>query len=459
MAAGLPAAYGPGMGATARLSDKLLRVDCGKETLTTVTVRNTGAVVDEFTFVVLGEPAAWTTVEPASLSLFPDGEGTVSVRFAPPRDATTRQGTMPFGVKVSSREDAGGSTVEEGNVDVVPFVELSAELVPHTSHGRRSGSHEVAVDNRGNAAVEVALAATDPDSALRFRFSQPVLNAAPGTASFSKVRVSAQGYLWRGTPQAVPFAVTVTPVGQPPMRLDASFQRQPVIAAWIPRTIAVLFVLVLASVAVWKGILQPQVVKTVANAPAVQAANRNIQQVADETGVKLATPAPTSSASPTPSDGTGGAGGTTALGNAVSVPVDVEVAPGTVKTVVLAFPGTSPTFTVSGVLVQNPFNDAGIVAVQRIDAAHPDNPPANLIRQALFNQANPSVTLTPPVAFVPGDTLQVDITCTQPGAIPRADPTTVTPNKNCSIGVLVGGYVRGATAGPTPTVLPPSTSP
>lgn len=451
------------MGATARLSEKLLRVDCGKETVTTVTVRNTGAVVDEFTFVVLGEPAAWATVQPASLSLFPDGEGTVSVRFDPPRDATTRQGTMPFGVRVSAREDPGGSAVEEGTVDVVPFVEVSAELVPHTSHGRRSGSHEVAVDNRGNAAVEVALAATDPDSALRFRFRQPVLSAAPGTASFSKVRVSAHGFLWRGTPQAVPFAVTVTPVGQPPIRLDASFQRQPVIAAWIPRTIAVLFVLALASVAVWKGILQPAVKDTVANAPAVQTANRNIQQVADETGVKLSTAAPSTSASPTPTDGTGGAsadaGGTTALGNAVSVPVNVEVAPGTVKTVVLAFPGTAPTFTVAGVLVQNPFNDAGIIAVQRIDAAHPDDQPVNLFRQSLFNQANPAVTLTPPVVFVPGDTLQVRITCTQPGAIPRADLTAVTPNRNCNVGVLVGGYVRGATAGPTPTVIPTSPAP
>ena len=321
--------------------------------------------------------------------------------------------------------------------------------------------HEVAVDNRGNAAVEVALAAADPDSALRFRFTQPILNAAPGTASFSKVRVSARGLLWRGTPQAVPFAVTGTPVGQPPIRLDASFQRQPVIAAWIPRTIAVLFVLVLASVAVWKGILQPQVVKTVANAPAVQTANRNIQQVADETGVKLQTPAPSSSASPTPTDatGAGGAGVTTALGNAVSVPVSVEVAPRTVKTVVLAFPGSSPTFTVAGVLVQNPFNGAGIIAVQRIDAAHPDDPPSNLIRQSLFNQANPPVALSPPVAFVPGDTLQVRITYTQPGAIPRADTTAVTPNQNCNVGVLVGGYVRGATAGPTPTVLPPGTTP
>lgn len=448
------------MGATARLSDKLLRVDCGQETVTTVTVRNTGAVVDEFTFVVLGEPAAWTTVEPASLSLFPDGEGTVSVRFKPPRDATTRQGTMPFGVRVSSREDAGGSAVEEGNVDVVPFLELSAELVPHTSHGRRSGTHEVAGDNRGNAAVEVALAATDPDSALRFRISQPVLNAAPGTASFSKVRVSAGGFLWRGTPQAVPFAVTVTPVGQPPIRLDASFQRQPVIAAWIPRTIAVLFVLVLASVAVWKGILQPAVKNTVANAPAVQTANRNIQQVVDETGVKLATPAPSSSVSPTPTDATAaGAGATTALGNPVSVPVSVKVSPGTIKTVILGLPGSSPTFSVASVLVQNPYNDAGIVAVQRLDPAHPHDPPEDLITQSLFNQANPAVTLTPPVAFAPGDTLQVRVTCTQSGAIPSADATAATPNQDCDVDVLVGGYVRGATAGPTPTALRASPAP
>ena len=60
--------------------------------------------VDQFAFEVLGDAAAWSTVEPSSVSLFPDAEETVQVRFRPPRTADLTAGPVPFAVKVTPNQ-------------------------------------------------------------------------------------------------------------------------------------------------------------------------------------------------------------------------------------------------------------------------------------------------------------------------------------------------------------------
>ena len=104
------------MGATATLTPTSVKVPPGGEANCSLVVRNTGTIVDQFTFEVLGDAAAWSTVEPASVSLFPDGEETVRVWFRPPRTADLTAGPVAFGVKVTPSQDSQATTVEEGDV-------------------------------------------------------------------------------------------------------------------------------------------------------------------------------------------------------------------------------------------------------------------------------------------------------------------------------------------------------
>jgi len=448
------------MGATARLSEAAIRVECGSEGACQVTVHNTGTVVDEFNFIVLGESAAWSTVDPPSLSLFPDAEGSVTVTFRPPRDAGTPVGQLPFGVRVASKEDPRGSVVEEGTLDITPFVDISAEIVPHTSRGRQAGSHEVAIDNRGNQAVEVALSGTDPNDDLTFRFSATSVTAAPGTASFSRFRVTSRGLLWRGTPATLPFAVTVTPAGQEPIRLDASFQQQPMIPAWLPRTIAVVIALILAAAIAWKVVLQPSVRRTVAEAPAIKEANANIQTLADQTGVQL--PSPGTTISPSPGGGNPTTPDGTPLGNPVTVPVSVTVSPGNTAAVRVAFPANSKTvLSLSSIVVQNAFNDAGVIAVRRHPGGVADaSEDEVLLRQSLFGQPSPSLVLTPALALGAGDTLLVSLQCVQPGSVVTGDPDNAgNPNPQCDISLLISGFARGDGKNPPATPSPSPLAP
>ena len=53
----------------------------GAEVTARLQVRNTGRVVDEFSFEIVGRASEWTTVDPAVLPLFPGDEGTVEGKF------------------------------------------------------------------------------------------------------------------------------------------------------------------------------------------------------------------------------------------------------------------------------------------------------------------------------------------------------------------------------------------
>ncbi len=169
------------MSAIATLAPTELSVDPGSAGATTIRVRNAGSIVDRFDLDVVGV-TGWVQVDPPSLSLFPGAEGSATITFAPPRGSMPRAGTVPFGVRVRPAADPSGSTVEEGRITVTPFSAVTADIAPQTSRGRRGARHEVGVENRGNAPVEVVVTALDPDRRLAFSVSPRARRRRAGAA-------------------------------------------------------------------------------------------------------------------------------------------------------------------------------------------------------------------------------------------------------------------------------------
>jgi hypothetical protein len=170
-----------------------------------VTVRNTGTVVDRYTFEVLGAAAPWVRFSPDSLSLFPQASGTVNLILAPPREPTVHAGPTPLGVRIISSEDPDGSVVEEGTVDVRAFSDITLELVPRVTRGRIMGRSQLAVDNRSNCSYRATAEGTDPQMALQFRFRPAVVDIAPGGAQFVKVAIRPFSRFWKGPERTRPF--------------------------------------------------------------------------------------------------------------------------------------------------------------------------------------------------------------------------------------------------------------
>lgn len=210
-----------------------LKVDPGREASLTVRVRNRGTIVDRYDIVVVGPTAPWASVDQPSLRLFPDKEGEARVTFRPPRAPNPAADTYPFGIFVKAASDPDASTVEEGRITVAPFVELVTEIVPQTSRGSRSGSHEVTIHNAGNSVADVSIKATDPDRLLSFTITPERTGLRPDGAATVRARVKPKDTFLMGPPKRVPFSVQVDEPTAGSYQLPATLEQQAMIPGWV----------------------------------------------------------------------------------------------------------------------------------------------------------------------------------------------------------------------------------
>lgn len=69
--------------------------------------------VEGCTLTVVGELAPYATVEPATLLLYPESEGSATVTITLPRDAGIEAGEVPFGVVVEPQEHPADTAVPD----------------------------------------------------------------------------------------------------------------------------------------------------------------------------------------------------------------------------------------------------------------------------------------------------------------------------------------------------------
>ena len=189
------------MGASAWLETTEVEVDPGTESAVEMRVRNTGAVMDEFSFSPVGMAQGWISVEPSIVSLFPGAEEGVQIHFRPPRLHTTLAGASPFAVKVVPREDPESTAVVEGTLHVTRSKSVASTWCPRPLAAGGSGRHTLVVRNTGNAALPIRLGGVDPKDQLRFDFNPSTVLVEPGTAQHARVqRAAPPRLLERRTP-------------------------------------------------------------------------------------------------------------------------------------------------------------------------------------------------------------------------------------------------------------------
>jgi hypothetical protein len=218
----------------ATLDPAALSVEPGGQTSLKIRVRNQGAIVDRFDLSVVGPLAQWARADPPFLSLFPGAEGEAQITFAPPRESFPRAGTFPFGVRVRAAAEPTGGAVEEGRVTLGPYTDASAEIVPATSRGSRTGRHDVLIDNKGNAPVEVVVGAVDPDRLVDFVVQPDRLVIGPGERASVSIRGSVRDTFWTGSKVPHPFNVEIRPGRSPVIPLRATLLQGPILPGWVP---------------------------------------------------------------------------------------------------------------------------------------------------------------------------------------------------------------------------------
>ena len=226
-----------------RLQSDLIEVAPGSAESTAFTVKNQGTQVEEFRFMVTG--ADWIVVEPAALSVYPGQEATGAIQAAPPRKPSSLAGNTPFRLTATSAVHFQVSSSVAGRVDVAPYYELAAELVPTSGTGRGLTRHRVTLDNRGNVPLRIALHPTDVADGLRIGVPA-FADVAPGQVT--EVPVTVYGTRrWIGRPEPKTFSIIAeAPKPLAAARLSGTRTVIPVFPSWVPLAAAGLVVVAAA---------------------------------------------------------------------------------------------------------------------------------------------------------------------------------------------------------------------
>ncbi|EST37004.1 hypothetical protein N566_15350 [Streptomycetaceae bacterium MP113-05] len=408
---------------------------------------NSGSTVEECRFEVVGPCAEWTTAEPESLSLYPGSSGDAVLKLRPPRSPEIEPGRMPLGLRVVPTSDPGGVVIPESSVTVLPFTEVTADLVPRTSSGSWRGRHKVAVDSLGNIPTTVQLVAQAASERVRLEFVDPETVVAPGEAKFVPLRVRSTQRIWRGVPATHPFQVTVTPAvpedGAPhqPVLLDGSYEQTPVLPAWLPRALFAAVLVAALLTGLWFTVLRPGVESAAREAVTPEAIREAVNDTVKPTD---------GGASGGPSGATGteetqGSGGTNAgesdkpepgepggpaASKSARVKVEDSVGGGATKVTALEVPPNS-TFALTDIVVQNPQGDAGSLVVT--------SEGGELLNLSMENFRASDYHFVTPIQVTGNDAVTVVVECRKVGRpVGRS-----TPGK-CAESVFLGGTMKAA---------------
>jgi beta-lactam-binding protein with PASTA domain len=231
-----PSPVGPAQkrGVSVTIEPTELTVDPGNEATTKVTVRNLGTRVEEFQLIPQGTAAAFASITPSTVSVYPDVEQRAVVRFAPPRGPQSPAGVTTFEIVARSAIHTDVSDVARGRLTITPFADLNAVLTPDVSHGRKPSRHQVSVTNGGNTSVNTQVTFKDQDGELTFEPRDGAAVLEPGATVDLPVLVNGP-HRWFGRTTRLPFSAVVTPTGtQPPITLNGTRQQTAVFAWWMP---------------------------------------------------------------------------------------------------------------------------------------------------------------------------------------------------------------------------------
>jgi hypothetical protein len=451
------------MTAVVNLQAENLQVEPGQTITGELSLANTGTIVEQFTIMILGDAAAWTESDPPVVSLFPGGQQTVILRFAPPRLHTTPAGVIPFAVKVIPSNEPEESVTEEGTITVGSFNDVGAELVPRVTTARITGRQKLAVDSRGNIPLPVEISALDGADALKFQIRPQRLTTAPGEARFIRLGVKPRQRFWKGQPQQKPYKVQITPENEKPLVLDGALTQKAVLPKWVLPLVALAGVLAL----LWFFVLRPivhndavnasksalavQAAQTKALSGQVAAASKTAQQASATAAAAAALaghkPPPTTTTSTTVAKKAAAVATTTTVAGptATTQPppvtgpndgrIEVVVAPGTSGSNSITLASHS-TLQITDLVIQNVSGQAGRARVQRLGAGAGQTA-QNLLVENLGTLTDQEFRFATPVVFTSGQQLILSVDCqanqpacdvgiyyTGPLTQPQSDTTT-----------------------------------
>jgi beta-lactam-binding protein with PASTA domain len=189
-----------------------LSIEPGQRERVLAQVRNQSGIVDNYQLRVDGLPEDWYSIFPDTVYLVPFGTGgtyeqEVEIHLHPPRSPDAEAKQWDLQVVAHSKAHEVTAAIAPLSVTILPYTETSTSLRPQRAKGRRRANYDVAVENKANAPVLVALEGEDPDGELQFGFNRPPQEVPAGQTVQTSMQVRPPKQIWIGRPVEKRFTV------------------------------------------------------------------------------------------------------------------------------------------------------------------------------------------------------------------------------------------------------------
>lgn len=172
-----------------RVTSPVARLDVapGGSGVVPLVVANTSTVIDSASVHAIGVPADAVRSEPASLALFPEATGELTLTFALP--AAFPAGSYPVTLVVAGEAVGADEAYHELDLVVPPQPRLRVTATPTAVRTRWRALFTVEVENEGNTPLDVALSTVEQDRRLRTSLAPSTLSVPVGGTATSTVAV------------------------------------------------------------------------------------------------------------------------------------------------------------------------------------------------------------------------------------------------------------------------------
>lgn len=375
-----------------------------------LTVVNLSDTTDTFVLTPAGMAAGWSTINPATLTLFGGTQQLVEIEVFPPLLPSTTAGPTSLSIRIIPHSDPDDVRSAETTLNIAGSFDRRLDVLQPALRGRRSATFEMMLENRGNTQASCRLHLIDPSGRVEAEFDPPAAGVEPGGSTLIRMKVRTKGFQWERRARTIPFRIDADQPGSPTATSTATFVQTPMVPEELVGRLIGLLTVAAVVLAGWFVVVKPAI------------------RDAAETAVREATPDATTTLAPTIDSLTG----VTVLpsipeteeGTIINIPLSVSVPVGQSDTAVYKVPA-GQRLRVTDIIVQNPNVDQGSLLILRGDVP--------LFTFALANIfADVSAPLVTPIELLAGEELIVQVTCTSQG-----DQTLTT----CFQNVFVSGLL------------------
>ncbi len=403
------------MAAQAWFSRGEIDVTPGKVAVLQLTVVNLGDTTDTFILTPAGMAAGWTTINPATLTLFGGTQQIVDLEVFPPMLPSTTAGPTSLSVRIVPQSDPDEVRSAETTLNIAGSFNRRLDVLQPALRGRRGSTYEMMLENRGNTLASCRLHLVDPSGRVEADFDPPAAGVEPGASTLIRMKLRAKGLQWERRARTIPFRIDADQPGSPTATGSGTFVQTPMVPERLLGRVVGILTIAAVLAAGWFAVIKPA-----------------IRDAADD-AVRDATPATTTTLQPTIDSVTGvtvvPSVPEEADGTIVNIPLPVSTPVGQTQVNRYTVPA-GQRLQITDVLVQNPNVDGGTLIIQR-----------NAVTLYVFGLANiygdTSAPLITPIELLAGEQLVVQVTCSFIGDI---DPTQA----NCSQNVFASGILLPA---------------